>query len=139
MAKAKGIYDVTESGIEFRDWPHDGPDDLPKDGPDFLSRFKQNFELNILEHPHPNELVFEMIGCDVSFANALRRIMISEVPTMAIEHVYMWNNSSIMHDEVLAHRMGLVPIQVDPRLFEPFGMYNTEQQFPRLYCCNEEF
>jgi DNA-directed RNA polymerase alpha subunit len=124
---------VATVSIYFVDWP------TPTHSSTTTHNHRQNFELNILEHPHPNELVFEMIGCDVSFANALRRIMISEVPTMAIEHVYMWNNSSIMHDEVLAHRMGLVPIQVDPRLFEPFGMYNTEQQFPRLYCCNEEF
>jgi DNA-directed RNA polymerase, alpha subunit/40 kD subunit len=46
--------------------------------------------------------------------------MISEVPTVAIEHVYMWNNSSIVHDEVLAHRLGLIPINVDPRLFDEF-------------------
>lgn len=73
-----------------------------------------------MERPSENELVFEMIGVDVSFANALRRIMIAEVPTVAIEHVYMWNNSSIVHDEVLAHRIGLVPINCDPRLFDDF-------------------
>ena len=77
-------------------------------------------KLNILEQPSDNELVFELIGVDVSFANALRRIMIAEVPTVAIEHVYMWNNSSIVHDEVLSHRLGLVPINIDPRLFETF-------------------
>jgi DNA-directed RNA polymerase I and III subunit RPAC1 len=33
---------------------------------------------------------------------------------------YKWNNSSIVHDEVLAHRMGLVPIMVDPRKFDEF-------------------
>ena len=76
--------------------------------------------MNILEKPSENDLVFEMIGVDVSFANALRRIMIAEVPTVAIEHVYMWNNTCIVHDEVLAHRLGLVPIDVDPRLFEDF-------------------
>lgn len=73
-----------------------------------------------MERPSPDELVFEIIGVDVSFANALRRIMIAEVPTIAIEHVYMWNNSSIVHDEVLAHRIGLVPINCDPRLFDDF-------------------
>ncbi len=51
------------------------------------------------QNENDTELVFEMIGIDVSLANALRRIMIAEVPTMAIEHVYMWNNSSIIHDE----------------------------------------
>lgn len=59
-----------------------------------------------------------MIGVDASFANALRRIIISEVPTMAIEKVYVFNNTSIMQDEVLAHRLGLIPLNVDPRLFD---------------------
>ena len=41
-----------------------------------------------------------------------------QVPTMAIEKVYMYNNTSIIQDEVLAHRLGLIPIKADPRLFE---------------------
>jgi DNA-directed RNA polymerase I and III subunit RPAC1 len=76
--------------------------------------------MRVLERPSENELVFEMVGVDVSFANAIRRILISEIPTMAIEHVYMWDNTSIIHDEVLAHRMGLIPINVDARLFDEF-------------------
>ena len=39
---------------------------------------------------------------------------------MAIETVYIWNNSSIIQDEVLAHRIGLIPLNVDPRKFESF-------------------
>lgn len=37
---------------------------------------------------------------------------------MAIEKVLMANNTSIVQDEVLSHRLGLIPISVDPRLFE---------------------
>lgn len=37
---------------------------------------------------------------------------------MAIEKVHIYNNTSIIQDEVLAHRLGLVPIRADPRLFE---------------------
>lgn len=37
---------------------------------------------------------------------------------MAIDSVHIWNNTSIIQDEVLAHRLGLVPIKADPRLFE---------------------
>lgn len=73
--------------------------------------------MKILEQKD-DELVFELIGCDVSFANALRRILLAEVPTVALEYVYMINNTSLLHDEVLAHRMGLIPLDVDPRLFE---------------------
>ncbi|PIO23006.1 hypothetical protein AB205_0099900 [Aquarana catesbeiana] len=40
------------------------------------------------------------------------------VPTMAIEKVYVYKNTSIIQDEILAHRLGLIPIRADPRLFE---------------------
>lgn len=74
--------------------------------------------MNILEHKE-DELIFELIGCDASFANALRRILLAEIPTVALEYVYMWNNTSLIHDEVLSHRLGLVPLNVDARLFDP--------------------
>lgn len=57
---------------------------------------------------------FEMVGVDASIANAIRRTLIAEVPTVAIEHVYIWNNTSIIQDEVLSHRLGLVPLAIDP-------------------------
>lgn len=41
-----------------------------------------------------------------------------QLPTMAIEKVLIANNTSVIQDEVLAHRLGLIPIIVDPRLFE---------------------
>ncbi len=65
-----------------------------------------------------NELVFDLSGVDTSIANALRRIMLAEVPTVAIENVWITTNSGIIQDEVLAHRVGLVPIKVDPRLLK---------------------
>ncbi|KAG5091412.1 hypothetical protein JHK82_050190 [Glycine max] len=37
---------------------------------------------------------------------------------MAIERVYITNNTSVVQDEVLSHRLGLIPIRVDPKLFE---------------------
>ena len=56
---------------------------------------------------------FILDGVDVAFANALRRTMISEVPCMAIDDLFIFDNSSVVHDEVLAHRLGLVPIKTD--------------------------
>lgn len=80
---------------------------------------------------------FDLIGVDASIANAFRRILIAEVgfwfrsrketarsngaaqvPTIAIENVYVLNNTSVIHDEVLAHRLGLVPLAIDPRRLE---------------------
>jgi len=40
---------------------------------------------------------------------------------MAIDQVYIYNNTSVIQDEVLAHRLGLLPIKVDPRLFSYRG------------------
>ena len=74
--------------------------------------------MNILEQPSPNELVFEMINVDVSLVNALRRLLLAEVPTVAVEKIFMWENSSLLHDEVLSHRLGLIPIRFDARLLE---------------------
>lgn len=41
-----------------------------------------------------------------------------QVPTVAIENVYIWNNTSIIQDEVLAQRLGLIPLAIDPRKVE---------------------
>ena len=81
---------------------------------------RNTFELNVLERPSKDELVFELIHVDTSFANALRRILLAEIPTMAIEHVYISKNSSLIHDEVLAHRLGLIPIMADARFMDEY-------------------
>ena len=50
---------------------------------------------------------------DVPLMNALRRIALAEVPSMAIDEVVMIENSSILQDEMIAHRLGLVPLKTD--------------------------
>lgn len=80
-------------------------------------KFEKNFRIDIVRLT-ADELEFDMVGIDAAIANAFRRILLSEVPTMAIEKVHIYNNTSIIQDEVLAHRLGLIPIKADPRLFE---------------------
>ncbi len=58
---------------------------------------------------------------DTGFANAIRRIAKNEVPVMAVEEVDFEQNSSGLYDEVLAHRLGLVPFVFDPKLYRHKG------------------
>ena len=78
-----------------------------------LDGFKKSFKIDI-KYISERTANFDLIGIDTSVANAFRRIMISEVPAVAPEYVYIFNNTSVIQDEVLAQRIGLVPLKVDP-------------------------
>lgn len=58
-------------------------------------------------------LRFILHDVTTSFANGLRRIMIAEVPNMTIDDVFIFENSSVLNDEDLAHRLGLIPLTTD--------------------------
>jgi len=60
---------------------------------------------------------FNLEDSDITFANALRRIIMSEVPALAVEWVDFHENSSAMYDEVVAHRLGLIPLKFDPKSY----------------------
>jgi DNA-directed RNA polymerase I and III subunit RPAC1 len=60
---------------------------------------------------------FDLVNCHASYANALRRILLAEIATLAIEDVFAETNTSVIPDEVLAHRLGLVPLAVHPSHF----------------------
>jgi DNA-directed RNA polymerase subunit D len=56
------------------------------------------------------ELSFLLEDSNPQFANALRRIMISEIPVLAIRSIDFTINDSVLYDEVIASRMGLMPL-----------------------------
>ncbi|CDS40999.1 DNA directed RNA polymerases I and III subunit [Echinococcus multilocularis] len=62
----------------------------------------------------PETIEFDMISIDCTFANSIRRILVSEVPSFAIDRVYLYQNTSVIADETFCHRLGLVPLNVDP-------------------------
>jgi DNA-directed RNA polymerase subunit D len=71
-------------------------------------------EVRVLENnKEEGKLSFILKDADVAFANSLRRVIIEEVPTMAIEDVEFRKNSSILYDEIIAHRLGLIPFKTE--------------------------
>ncbi len=64
-------------------------------------------------HNDEFKLVFILEGINAVIANTIRRYILNYVPTMAIETVIFQKNSSALYDEMLAHRLGLVPLTTD--------------------------
>jgi DNA-directed RNA polymerase subunit D len=69
-------------------------------------------DIKILEEKD-NTLRFLLSGTSHAHANAIRRAMMAEVPAMAIEDVIVLENTSVLYDEVVAHRLGLIPLKTD--------------------------
>jgi DNA-directed RNA polymerase subunit D len=61
---------------------------------------------------------FLVRGVTPAFANGIRRAMIADVPTLAIDEVRFIENSSVMFDEQIALRLGLVPLTTPPNEFD---------------------
>jgi DNA-directed RNA polymerase subunit D len=85
-------------------------------------------EIEVLEKDDRNMRLL-IRGVDVPFMNALRRIVIADVPCMAIDEVVIIENSSILQDEIIAHRLGLIPLKTD------LDSYNL----PEECACKSEF
>ena len=123
---------VTMSGAEYTE-SMSLPADAPPDAFHFLKRYDTLGDFvadvqkpgNVRVDAVPptedadGEVVFDVVGVDCSVANALRRIILDDVETMAIERVMFHQNTGIMQDEKLAHRLGLIPILADPAKFGP--------------------
>jgi len=63
-----------------------------------------------------NKGVIKIEDTNVYFANTLRRIMLSELPKLAIDDVIIYDNTSPLFDEIITHRLGLIPIPTDLQL-----------------------
>ena len=68
--------------------------------------------LEILEKNKRN-LKFVVSGISVEMANAIRRIIISEIPVMAVDEVIILKNDSPLYDEIIAHRLSMIPLTTD--------------------------
>lgn len=100
-----GINLETVCNVSSRDYPGNYP------GEEHAwdkALFEKNFQVQF-HTLTPTDSSFSLIGLDASVANAFRRILIAEIPSLAIEWCYVSNNTSVIQDEVLAQRLGLIP------------------------------
>jgi len=107
--KTVDVNPETVTNITSTDFPGHYPgENLSWD----VDKFARGLEIQF--HANSNdEATFSLIGVDASIANAFRRILIAEVPTLAIEYCFFMDNTSVIADEVLAHRLGLIPLRGD--------------------------
>ena len=57
-----------------------------------------------------NEEIRFVSNIDVSLANAIRR-SVNEIPIIAIDEADIYKNDTVLYDEVLSHRLGLIPLK----------------------------
>ncbi|MHA2180107.1 MAG: DNA-directed RNA polymerase subunit D [Promethearchaeota archaeon] len=69
-------------------------------------------DIKVLEESE-QRLVFVVDGISIEIANAIRRIILSEIPVMAIDEVIVLKNDSPLYDEIIAHRLGMIPLTTD--------------------------
>jgi DNA-directed RNA polymerase subunit D len=63
-----------------------------------------------------NKGIIKIEDTNVYFVNTLRRVMLSELPKLAINDVIIYDNTSPLFDEIITHRLGLIPIPTDLKL-----------------------
>ena len=84
---------------------------------------KINIELN--PKSKSNEIIFDIHGSieeglDKSIINALRRTLLSSIPTVAFRttidesDIIIQKNDSPLHNEFISDRIGLIPLYIDP-------------------------
>ncbi len=64
-----------------------------------------------------NYLKFVIEGVPPQIVNALRRVLIADMPCLAIDEVVVLDNTSVMFDEVLAHRLAMIPLKTNLKRF----------------------
>lgn len=77
----------------------------------------QEFEVEFIERSD-REARFLIRGASPALANGIRRAMVADIPTFSIDTVRFIENSSVMFDEQIALRLGLVPLTTDLDEFE---------------------
>ncbi len=75
--------------------------------------------LEIIEQSE-RKIVVKLKNVPLQYANALRRICLTGIPVFAIDDVVIIENSSVLADEGIAHRLAMIPLRTDmTRFIEP--------------------
>lgn len=92
----------------------------------------ENVHYEKLEITGEDRLTFDLVNAPPSHANALRRALLSNVPSIALEVIGITKNDGIMPDEMLCHRLGLIPLNIEPRWLEtPKEPIQNDSQDPQ--------
>ncbi len=87
--------------------------------------------LEIINHDE-EKISIKIKGVQLQYANALRRICLNGVPVFAIDTVDVITNTSVLADEGIAHRLGLVPLKTDLSEFGKISEINIEDSSNRV-------
>ena len=63
-----------------------------------------------------NALTILVNGTHVQFVNAIRRTVMSSVPSLSVENVSIYRNDSVLFDEFLGSRLGSLPLKAGAKL-----------------------
>ena len=100
----------------------------------FLTGEKRAPKIEITEVTD-EQIKFTLTQTDPSIANAIRRACIAEVPTMAIDKVEFLQNTTVLHDDFIAHRLGLIPLVSKHAGFKTQDDGGTDYQYNRDCSC----
>jgi DNA-directed RNA polymerase subunit D len=88
----------------------------PEEGVEEESKvYMMTIDIEILEKDEGRIKVI-LKNTSLPLVNAVRRATIEEVPTMAIDYVIFYDNTSVLHDEIITHRLGMLPLTSDDAL-----------------------
>ena len=73
--------------------------------------------INIIDYNKEKNKISFKTDIEIDLANAIRRSVL-EIPTMAIDEVEIIKNDSALYDEIIAHRIGLIPIKTEKAIKE---------------------
>ncbi|MES1921202.1 hypothetical protein MHBO_002768 [Bonamia ostreae] len=87
------------------------------DGQNWMDKIQIKFRPNL--SLDENTLEFDLRNADPAIAILLRRTIMNDTKAAAIEKVGIYYNDSVISDEILSHRLGLVPIKAETSKLVP--------------------